>query len=129
VGALRASDRGNYLLQAVVSLVVGGFLLFWPSTSARTLLMVFGGWALFTGVSHILAARRANVEDADRGLMTTMGGAVAAVGLVLLIWPGTGVVTISWIIALAALLLAALLIFLALHIKRLKKRVDKLAPL
>src|SRR6202140_1154771 len=59
VGALRASDRGTYLLQAVVGLVVGGFLLFWPSPSVRTLLMVFGGWALFTGVSHILAARRA----------------------------------------------------------------------
>jgi uncharacterized membrane protein HdeD (DUF308 family) len=129
VGALRASDRGTYLLQAVVSLVVGGFLLFWPSTSARTLLMVFGGWALFTGVSHILAARRANVEDTDRGLMPTMGGAVGVVGLVLLIWPGTGVVAISWIIALAALLLAALLIFLALRLKRLKKRVDNLASL
>jgi uncharacterized membrane protein HdeD (DUF308 family) len=129
VGALRASDRGTYLLQAVVSVAVGGFLLFWPSTSVRTLLMVFGGWALFTGVSHILAARRANVEDTDRGLMTTMGGAVAVVGLVLLIWPGTGVVAISWIIALVALLFAALLIFLALRLKRLKKRVDKLAPL
>jgi uncharacterized membrane protein HdeD (DUF308 family) len=129
VGALRASDRGTYLRQAVVSLAVGGFLLFWPSTSARTLLMVFGGWALFTGASQILAARRANVEDTDRGLMTTMGGAVAVVGLVLLIWPGTGVVAISWIIALAALLLAALLIFLELRLKRLKKRVDKLAPL
>jgi uncharacterized membrane protein HdeD (DUF308 family) len=129
VGALRASDRGTYLLQAVVSLVVGGFLLFWPSTSVRTLLMVFGGWALFTGVSNILAARRANVEDTDRRLTTTMGGAVAVVGLVLLIWPGTGVVAISWIVALAALLLAALLIFLALHLKRFKKRVDKLAPL
>ena len=129
VGALRASDRGNYLLQAVVSLVVGGFLLFWPSTSVRTLLRVFGGWALFTGGSNILAVRRANVEDADRSLMTTMGWAVAVVGLILLIWPGTGVVAISWIIALAALMLAALLIFLALRLKRLKKRVDKLAPL
>ena len=100
MGALRASDRGTYLLQAAVSLVVGGFLLFLPSASARTLLMVFGGWALFTGISHILAARRANVDDTDRGLMTTMGGAVAVVGLVLLIWPGTGVVAISWIIVL-----------------------------
>jgi hypothetical protein len=51
------------------------------------------------------------VEDTDRGLMTTMGGAVAVVGLVLLIWPGTGVVAISWIIALVAQLFAALLIF------------------
>jgi uncharacterized membrane protein HdeD (DUF308 family) len=77
------------------------------------MLTVFGGWALFTGVSHILAARRANIEDTDRGLTTTMGGAVAVIGLVLLIWPGIGVVAISWIIALAALLIAALLIFLA----------------
>src|SRR6202158_5901692 len=128
VGALRASDRGTYLLQAVVSLAVGGVLLFLPSASARTLLMVFGGWALFTGISNILAARRANVEDTDRRLTTTMGGAVAVVGLVLLIWPGTGVVAISWIIALAALMLAALLIFLALRLKWLKKRVDRLAP-
>jgi hypothetical protein len=36
---------------------------------------------------------------------------------------------ISWIIAHAALLFAALLIFLALRLKRLKKRVEKLALL
>jgi uncharacterized membrane protein HdeD (DUF308 family) len=129
VGALRASDRGTSLLQAVVGLVAGGLLLFWPGTSAHALLMVFGAWALFTGASHILAARRTSVEETQRRLMTTMGGAVAVVGLVLLIWPGTGVVAVSWIIALAALLLAALLIFLALYLKRLKKRVDRLAPL
>jgi uncharacterized membrane protein HdeD (DUF308 family) len=129
VGALRADDRRTYLLQAGVSLVVGGFLVLWPRTSARTLLMVFGGWALFTGVSHLLAARWANVEGDDRGPVTTMGGTMGVVGLVLLIWPGTGVVAISWIIALAALLFAGLLIFLALRLKRLKRRVDKLAPL
>ena len=129
VGALRAAFSGTYLLQAVVSLVAGGVLLFLPSASARTLLMVFGGWALFIGISHMVAARRATVDENDRGLITTTGGAAAVVGLVLLIWPGTGVVAISWVIALAALLLAALLIFLALRLKRLKKRVDSLAPL
>ena len=62
--------------------------------------------------------------------MTTMGAVVTVVGLVLLIWPGTGVVELySWIIALAALLFAALLIFLALHLKWLKKRVDNLTSL
>ena len=101
MGALRASASGTYLLQAIVSLVAGGVLLFLPSASARTLLMVFGVWALFTGVSHILATRQANVENIDRGPMTTMG----------------------------AVLFAALLIFVALRLKRLKKRVDELVPL
>lgn len=128
VGALRISDRGIYLLQAAVSLVVGGVLVFLPGAAARTLLRVLGGWALFTGVSHLLAARRANVEDAGRGLMFTMGGVVGLVGLVLLIWPGTGLVTISWIISLLALLLSSFLIFVALHLKRLKKRLDEGRP-
>jgi phosphate/sulfate permease len=91
-------------------------------------LMIFGG-ALFTGVSHIQAPGGANVEDTHRVLMTIMGGAVAVAGVALLIWPGTCVGAISWIIALAALLFAAFLIFLALRLKRLKKPVDKLAPL
>ena len=46
-------DRSAYLPQVVVGLVVGGVLLFWPGTSVRTLLMVFGAWALFTGVSQM----------------------------------------------------------------------------
>jgi uncharacterized membrane protein HdeD (DUF308 family) len=128
MGALRGADRGTYFSQAVVDLVAGAVLLFWPATSVRTLLMVFGAWALFTGVSQIVAARRANVDNNERGLRTTIGATVAAIGLVLLIWPGTGVVAISWFIALAALLFAALLIFLALRLKRLKGRIDNLAP-
>ena len=128
VGVGRA-DRGASLAQVVVGLVVGGVLLFWPSTSVRTLLMVFGAWALFTGVSQIVAARRANVDDAERGLMTSIGGTVAVIGLILLIWPGTGVVAISWFIAFGALLFAALLIFLALRVKRLQQRMDSHAPL
>lgn len=123
LGASRV-NRGPYLPQVVASLLVGGVLLFWPGTSVRTLLMVFGAWALFTGVSQIVAARRANVDDTGRGLMTSIGGTVAVIGLVLLIWPGSGVVAISWFIAFAALLFAALLIFLALRLKRLQERID-----
>ena len=123
------SDRGASLTRVVVGLLVGGVLLFWPSSSVRTLLMVFGAWALFTGVSQIVAARRANVDDTGRGLITSIGGTVAVIGLILLIWPGTGVVAISWFIAFGALLFAALLIFLALTVKRFQQRIDSHAPL
>jgi hypothetical protein len=81
--------------------------------------------SLFTGVTHLLAARRESGEDTGSGLMSTMGGAVGLVGLVLLIWPGMGLVTISWLIALLALILSSFLIFVALHLERLKKLVDE----
>ncbi len=121
VGAFRTSERGANLVQALVGIAVGALLLLWPGGSIRTLLVVFGAWALVTGVSQIVVARRAAVEG-ERSVMTTIGGVAAILGLILIIWPGTGVVAISWVIAVAALLLAALLIFLALRLKRLQAR-------
>ncbi|MGH7807328.1 MAG: HdeD family acid-resistance protein [Thermodesulfobacteriota bacterium] len=126
VGAMRVSDRGSYLLQALFGIVVGLILLAWPRESIRILLMFFGAWALFTGISQIITARRADADFTERGPMTAVGQILAVVGLVLIVWPGTGVVTISWVIAIALLLIAGLLIFLAVRLKRLKERVDKL---
>jgi uncharacterized membrane protein HdeD (DUF308 family) len=79
---------------------------------------------MLTGASQIFTARREVLVGSDRSVMTMIGVGAAVIGLVLIIWPGTGVVAISWVIALAALLLAALLIFLAQRLKRLKARVD-----
>jgi uncharacterized membrane protein HdeD (DUF308 family) len=116
IGAYRTGDRGAHLLQAILGLGVGVLLLFWPEGSVRTLLVIFGIWALLTGVSQIIAARQQEVEGSERGPMTTIGWIAAAVGLIL----------ISWVIAIAALLLAVLLIWLALRFKRLQGRVDAL---
>jgi uncharacterized membrane protein HdeD (DUF308 family) len=127
--AARRVDGGASVPQIVAGLVFGGVLLLWPGTSVRTLLMVFGAWALFTGVSQIVASRRTNIDHAGRSLMTGTGATLAVIGLVLLIWPGTGVVAISWFIALAALVFAALLIFAALALKRIQQRIDRLASL
>jgi uncharacterized membrane protein HdeD (DUF308 family) len=41
-----------------------------------------------------------------------------------MLWPGTGTVAISWVIAIAALLAATLLIFVALRMKRLNDRLN-----
>jgi uncharacterized membrane protein HdeD (DUF308 family) len=56
-------------------------------------------------------------------------GALAGIGsLVLVIWPGTGVVTVSWAIAIAALLIGGSLVYLALRLRKIDKRVENLRP-
>ena len=85
---------------------------------------MIGAWALFTGVTQNLAARRPEVPGDERSTMSTIGAIAAVVGLVLIVWPGSGVVVIGWVIAIAALALAALLITLALRLKRVKERMD-----
>ncbi len=119
-GAYRTAPRGASVMVPIVSLAIGLILLFWPGATVRTLLVVFGAWLLFVGVSQILGARRAKFPGGGRGVMTTTGGIAAGVGLILVLWPGSGVVAISWVIAIPALVVAALLIFLALRLKRLE---------
>jgi uncharacterized membrane protein HdeD (DUF308 family) len=123
IGAWRASERGAHLLQAILGLVAGVLLLFWPEGSVRTLLVIFGIWALVTGASQLWTARQQEA-DGERSAMTTIGWVAVAVGLILIVWPGTGVVTIAWLIGIVALLLGVSLIWLARRFKRLQARVD-----
>jgi uncharacterized membrane protein HdeD (DUF308 family) len=54
--------------------------------------------------------------------------AAGVLGVILLLWPGAAVVTVSWIIATAALLTAAVLVFLGVRIKQSKLRVGGMPP-
>ena len=128
VVSFRRPGASGRLLQPVVSAVVGLVLVFWPSQSARTLFMVLGAGALFIGISYLVTARRYGVAGMDRRLMATVGIVAAALGVILLVWPGAAVVTVSWIIAAAALLMAVGFIFLGVRFKRLKARVEVIPP-
>jgi uncharacterized membrane protein HdeD (DUF308 family) len=127
VAARRAAAPGRWS-QPVVSALVGLFLVFWPGESARTLFIVLGAAVLFIGISHLIAARRLGVDAMYRRLLTTGGVAAAILGGILIVWPGVAVVTLSWIIALSALLMAAVSIFLGLRFKQLAARAEVIPP-
>jgi uncharacterized membrane protein HdeD (DUF308 family) len=124
IAALRASEPREYLLQALMSLAIGAVLIFWPGASVRTLLVVFGLWVILMGISQITAARRLTATDPDRGMIMTVGLVATVAGVVLMFWPGSGIVVISWVIALVALLVGVLLIYLASRFRRLGKRIE-----
>jgi uncharacterized membrane protein HdeD (DUF308 family) len=128
VVSVRRPAASAGLLQPLVGVAVGLVLVFWPSQSARTLFMVLGAGAVFIGISKLVSARRYGVGGTDRRLMTTVGVAAGVLGVILLLWPGAAVVTVSWIIATAALLTAAVLVFLGLRIKQSKLRVEVIPP-
>lgn len=120
--AFRRSARAGRMLQPVVSVVLGLLLVLWPAESARTLFVVLGVAALFIGISYVVTARRFGVDAMDRQLMTGAGVVASLLGVILIVWPGAGVVTLSWLIAAAALLMAAVLIFLALRFRQAAPR-------
>ena len=120
VWAFRNGEVGAYLVPGLISLIIGAVLLFWPSMTGKLLLTIVGIWLLFQGGSLLLAASRSYPDDPDRGLLINMGIVITIIGLVLVIWPGTGIVAISWAIAIAALVIGALLIFLALRLHQVE---------
>jgi uncharacterized membrane protein HdeD (DUF308 family) len=56
----------------------------------------------------------------------TIGAVAAIAGVILIVWPGTASVAISWVIGIAALLVGALLIFLASRVRQAAQRVADL---
>jgi uncharacterized membrane protein HdeD (DUF308 family) len=126
IGALRAEGKGSHWMQAVVSLAGGIALLFWTGISAKLLLIVLGAWALLQGAGMFLSSRSMDRDDEDRRLMSIVGAVMALIGLVLIVWPNTGVVAISWLIGLGALVVGGLLIYLATRFRRVKSRIENI---
>jgi uncharacterized membrane protein HdeD (DUF308 family) len=124
--AYQARLPDSYRMPGWLSLAVGALLLFWPGVSVRLLFVILGIWATFQGASLWLMARQAAAGDPDRGLLSGVGVAAVLVGLVLIFWPGTGAVAISWVIAAMALLAGCLLVYMALHLHRASQGINKL---
>ena len=129
VSSLRHRELQSYLVLSLASLAVGAILIFWPGVTVKGLLIILGFWAVLQGANLFLAGRGAEIDDPNRALLTTTGTVLAVVGLVLIIWPGVGVITISWLVAALAFLIGALLVFLALRLRRVKRRVDTIGKL
>ena len=124
ISAYRSGDKASPLMQSIVSLTIGLVLLLWTGISAKIFLVLVGIWLALQGVGLFMAAIKTNADDGARGLTMGIGGVMAAIGLLFVFWPNTGVVTISWMIGIGALLIGCLLIYLATRVKRLQGRVN-----
>ncbi len=122
LGIYKTSRRRMGMAAPIVSVGIGLVLLLWPDSSVRLLLAVFGVFLLIIGIAMFFGARQSSLQGIDQRFMSVVGGVTAVVGLVMVLWPGTGVVAISWLIAIPALLVSALLIILALRLKAVHDR-------
>jgi len=126
ISAYRSADKASPLMQAIVSLALGLLLLFWTGISGKLFLVLVGIWLVLQGIGLLLAAFRMDSADEQRGLAMAIGGVMAVIGVVFIVWTDTGVVAISWLIGIGAAVIGALLIYLAARVKRLKARIESI---
>lgn len=118
-----AGERGAYLVQGLISLAVGAVLILWPGATIRTLVLVFGAWAILNGAALLWTLKELDQDAPIREAQKIVGIVLTVVGLVLIFWPGLAAVTLSWLIGIAALLVAAVLFWLSQRMNDIRNRV------
>lgn len=116
-------DRMQQAIGVLVSFVIGSVLLLWTGVTAKLFLIVVGAWMVVQGFGLFQSSRRIGRADGVRNLMSWVGAIMALIGIVFILWTDTGIVAISWLIGLGALLIGSLLIYLATRIRRLRNLI------
>ena len=109
------------------ALIVGSILLIWPEGTARFAFFLLGAFALVAGTGSLMTWRKMPEWDPERMTPRNAGVAALIVALLLIFWPGSGLVALGWAIAFTALLVSDVMFLLASRFKnaneRLKTRV------
>ena len=111
-----------FWLDGIVSLLAAAAIFLAPGLSAVALLIVAGAWWAATGVFEVVAAVRQR-----SWLLGLAGLASLALGVLVLILPGPGLLALVWLVALQALLFGGLMIGLGVRLRRVAKGMEAMA--
>jgi uncharacterized membrane protein HdeD (DUF308 family) len=98
-------------------MAAGLITLFWPAITVLVLLAVVAAWALITGAFEIAAAIRLRKVITGEWLLALSGIASVALGLLLVMFPGPGALTLVLWVGAYAFVSGVLLIALAIRLR------------
>jgi uncharacterized membrane protein HdeD (DUF308 family) len=105
------------LLMGVVGIVAGVVTFLLPGITALALLFVIAAWALVAGAFELAAAIRLRKQIKGEWLLALAGLASIALGVLLVLFPGTGALAVVLWIGVYALITGALLIALGFRMR------------
>jgi uncharacterized membrane protein HdeD (DUF308 family) len=105
-------------LSGVLGIVFAGITLFWPSITAMTLLYVVAFWSITTGILQIISAIELRRVINGEGWMIAGGVLSIVFGTLLIIFPGTGLVSLVWLVAMYAIMFGTSSLAIAYRLHR-----------
>jgi uncharacterized membrane protein HdeD (DUF308 family) len=124
VGRRQGDFPWGVFLAGLAAIAAGVFTFLWPGLTALALLYLIAAWAIVRGVFEIIAAVRLRKEIAHEWLLALSGLASIVLGLLLLAWPGLGVLAVLWWIGAFAIVFGVLSIALGFRLKGLRGRLE-----
>jgi uncharacterized membrane protein HdeD (DUF308 family) len=105
------------LLAGVAGIAAGVITFLYPNVTALALLYIIAAWAIVTGILEIAAALALRREIGGE-LMLLLAGILSVVfGVLLFIYPSSGILSILWIIGIYAVLYGVAQIILAFRVR------------
>ncbi|MHB1551585.1 MAG: HdeD family acid-resistance protein [Vulcanimicrobiaceae bacterium] len=121
VAAVRAAEAHTRFwplaVEGIVGSVIGLATFFYPGITAMALLFLIAAWAVLTGILEIAAALQLRRELAGEIWLVVSGVLSIAFGILIVAFPGGGVLAVLWILAVYAILFGAALVALGLRLR------------
>jgi uncharacterized membrane protein HdeD (DUF308 family) len=105
------------VLEGVTDIGIGVIALFWPGITALGLLWVVAAWALVTGIFEIGAAIRLRKAIKGEWLLALSGVLSIGLGIMLIVFPVAGLLTLVLWIGAYALLFGVVMVLLSLRLR------------
>jgi uncharacterized membrane protein HdeD (DUF308 family) len=116
------------LLVGIAGIVLGILTMLWPGTTALVLLYFIAAWAIVTGAFQVVAAIQLRREITNEWALIIGGILSILFGVLLVIFPGAGALSLTWMIGAYAVLFGILLIALALRLRSLPRGTETGGP-
>jgi uncharacterized membrane protein HdeD (DUF308 family) len=110
---------GSLVVLGLLGIGAGIVTFIWPGITAITLSWVFAFWAIVAGILQVSAAIRLRKEVQGEWLWILSGVLTALLGVLLLLYPGAGALSVTWLIGSLAIAWGILLVMLAWKLKGL----------
>ena len=117
--------RGILLLEGVLAIAAGLAALFYPRFTALLFLYLLAAWAILSGLVEIAAAWRLRHEIRGEFWLGFAGVLSLLFGIMLIVRPGAGALTVMWLIASYSVLFGVVLIAWGLHLRRQRDADDR----
>jgi uncharacterized membrane protein HdeD (DUF308 family) len=106
------------LLEGLIGIGAGIIILLHPRFATLVLIYIISFWAVVTGVLEIFAAIRLRKEIQGEWLLVLSGILSLVFGVLLLVFPAAGALTVAVIIGWYAILFGAMLLSLGLRLRK-----------
>jgi uncharacterized membrane protein HdeD (DUF308 family) len=124
-----ATGMRSRIVLGVIGIVFGLVVLIWPGLSLEILIVIIGIWAVIAGILQIIVSVGHRGVPGSGWVWGLVAGALTVVfGVLVLFRPGSGLITLIWILGVYAILFGIALILLGVQLRKYARREDLADP-